>query len=51
MPDDGGYDDGFSCGPNSCNFLLNIYNKLGQIGPKIMPNITLEMLRVSTKFV
>ena len=49
MPDDGEYDDGCSCGPHSCNFLLNMYNKLGRIDPKIMPDIRSELLRVPTK--
>jgi hypothetical protein len=49
MPDDGEDDDGCSCGPHSFNFLLNLYNKLGRINPKIMPDITSELLHVSTK--
>jgi hypothetical protein len=49
MPDDGKYDDGCSCGPHSCNFLLNIHNKLGRIDSKIMPDIRSKLLRVPTK--
>jgi hypothetical protein len=49
MPDDGEYDDSCSCGPHSCNFLLNIYNNLGRNDSKIMPNIRSELLRVPTK--
>ena len=49
MPDDGEDDDGCSCGPHSLNFLLNLYNKLGRIDPKILPNETSELLHVPTK--
>jgi hypothetical protein len=49
MSDDGGDDDGCSCDPHSCNFLLNIYNKLGWIDPKIMLDIRSELLCEPTK--
>jgi hypothetical protein len=49
MPVDSEYDDGCSCGPHSCHFLLNLYNNLGRIDRKIMPDITSELLCAPTK--
>jgi hypothetical protein len=31
MPDDGDYDDDYSCNVYSCNFLLQLYKSLGRI--------------------
>jgi hypothetical protein len=49
MPDDGDYDDDYSCGAYSCDFLLNHYKSLGRIDCKIIPEITSDLMRIRTK--
>jgi hypothetical protein len=49
IPDDGEYDDDYSCGPYCCNFLLNLFRTLGRIDCNIIPEYTSEMMRLRTK--
>ena len=49
IPDDGEYDDDYSCGPYCCDFLLNLFRTLGRIDCNIIPEYTSEMMRLRTK--
>ncbi len=49
IPDDGKYDDDYSCGPYCCNFLLDHFRTLGRIDCNIIPEYTSELIRLRTK--
>ena len=49
IPDDGEYDDDYSCGPYCCNFLLDLFRNLGRIDYNIIPEYTSESIWLRTK--
>ena len=49
MADDGDNDDNVSCGPYCCSFLLDFYMKRERIDPKLVPDVTSNLVRWQTK--